>query len=134
MKEKELPRHVVDMTGRRYGRLVALEFSHIDERSGSAMWRFHCDCGIEFTTYGMHVRSGKTRSCGCLRIEECRRHAKLAKQNWMIPVVVVKDGTERKCESLREASEIVGIAHSTARIYLDSGAPIKGYTLKRIAK
>ena len=58
----------IDMTGRRYGRLVGISFSHAN-RSGRAQWLFACDCGSETVTDGGNVRAGNTASCGCLHRE-----------------------------------------------------------------
>lgn len=59
----------IDITGQRYGRLVALEFAgHL--RSGSQpkrAFRFRCDCGVEVVRTVMDVRRLDTMSCGCLK-------------------------------------------------------------------
>ena len=51
--------------GDKFSRLTVLGFSHYDKR-----WRRHyfvrCDCGSEKTVQGTLMRSGNTRSCGCL--------------------------------------------------------------------
>lgn len=60
-----------DLTGMRFGRLTVLE------RAGSvgksAAWRCRCDCGKEVTARADNLRSGGTRSCGCLRKDVLRR-------------------------------------------------------------
>lgn len=58
----------IDMTGRRYGRLVGVAFSHKGP-CGHAHWLFACDCGGEVVASGGNVRTGGTRSCGCLHRE-----------------------------------------------------------------
>lgn len=58
----------IDMTGQRYGRLVALDWAHRDA-SGHAHWRFACDCGAETVAHGGNVRTGRTTSCGCFHRE-----------------------------------------------------------------
>ena len=40
--------------------------------SGSVLWLFRCDCGKECKSSGSKVRSGHTKSCGCLAIERIR--------------------------------------------------------------
>ena len=35
---------ISNIQGQRFGRLVALEFSHVNQRH-KAFWRFQCDCG-----------------------------------------------------------------------------------------
>lgn len=57
----------LDVTGQRYGRLVALELAHVIK--GQRSWRFRCDCGTETIKQLSHVRQGRTRSCGCLKAE-----------------------------------------------------------------
>lgn len=59
----------VDITGERYGRLVALEYAGY-LRSGSQpkrAFRFRCDCGAEVVRTLMDVRRLDTMSCGCLK-------------------------------------------------------------------
>lgn len=58
----------IDMTGERYGRLVAIDWDHRDS-SGHAHWRFACDCGGETVAHGGNVRAGRTTSCGCVHRE-----------------------------------------------------------------
>lgn len=63
-------RPTIDITGRRYGRLVAINFAY---RIGDyKYWRCQCDCGqITYVEKG-HLASGMTESCGCLRNEKSR--------------------------------------------------------------
>lgn len=55
-----------DITGQRFGRYVAVE--HV----GNGNWLCKCDCGNEKIVKSGHLRSGKTRSCGCLRHDVCK--------------------------------------------------------------
>jgi hypothetical protein len=58
---------VKDLTGRRFGKLTVL--AHVDT-PGRAMWRCKCDCGVETTVRGSHLRSRHSTAC-----PECRhRH------------------------------------------------------------
>jgi len=55
-----------DLTGRRFGELVALEPT--DEReSGNVVWKCQCDCGNVAFTSARALKSGNVKSCGCLR-------------------------------------------------------------------
>ena len=59
---------VFDITGRRYGRAVAVK--HVGKnRVNLALWKCRCDCGTVFVAVGQDLRSGHTKSCGCLRRE-----------------------------------------------------------------
>lgn len=56
----------VDMTGKRYGRLVALYPTGKRDASGGICWNFRCDCGNEKIMSAGPVRVGIVKSCGCL--------------------------------------------------------------------
>ena len=58
-----------DLTGQRFGRLVALNFSH-KNKSRKTYWDFLCDCGTIKTIRTDGVKSGKVQSCGCLKKEQ----------------------------------------------------------------
>ncbi len=57
----------VEMTGKRFGRLVVIE------RNGSiglcAAWLCRCDCGNTLTVSGALLRRESVKSCGCLKRE-----------------------------------------------------------------
>ena len=57
-----------DITGQRFGRLIAVRFSHIGENR-YAQWICACDCGVETLISGDKLRRGTTNSCGCVRRE-----------------------------------------------------------------
>jgi len=55
----------IDLTGRRFGRLVALSYNTEDPRH---TWLCLCDCGNTCFVMRQSLRKeGHTRSCGCLR-------------------------------------------------------------------
>ncbi len=54
-----------DITGQRFGRLVAVKFSFVDNWR-SAHWLFRCDCGKEKIINKAPVVKGDSKSCGCL--------------------------------------------------------------------
>src|SRR5580698_5956070 len=55
-----------DITGQRFGRLVARRLSRKTVPSGGAMWLCRCDCGRRKLVWGVALRNGLARSCGCL--------------------------------------------------------------------
>ncbi len=63
----------IDITGRRFGRLVALRMTG-HSQSGNALWLCQCDCGNQIVTDSNHLRHGLVRSCGCLRRERSREN------------------------------------------------------------
>lgn len=58
----------IDLTGRRFGRLVVVSEAG-REPGGGIRWTCRCDCGAQKAAYGGDLRSGKTKSCGCLKRE-----------------------------------------------------------------
>ena len=56
---------VKDITGMRFGRLVALEPVGKNSR-GRTLWLCRCDCSNIRTINGTNLRCNVTRSCGCL--------------------------------------------------------------------
>ncbi len=62
---------LIDLIGRRYGRLVVLRRSQ--NKGRSPMWRCRCDCGaVEKDISGCALKSGATSSCGCYRNDRVR--------------------------------------------------------------
>jgi hypothetical protein len=61
-----------DMAGYKQsnGRWTVISYSHTNHK-GWAIWNCRCDCGSELKVAGLSLRSGTSRSCGCLRREEC---------------------------------------------------------------
>lgn len=70
-----LPHGAMGKVGERYGRLVLLEQIG-REKCGNARWKVRCDCGTEFEASLGNIRSGRTRSCGCLRVEILQKRGK----------------------------------------------------------
>lgn len=78
----------MDETGKRYGRLTVIGCAEAPSRGVS--WLCLCDCGNQAVVHGSHLRSGHTKSCGCLTrfIDEVgNRYGRL--------VVLQQDGQNR---------------------------------------
>lgn len=59
----------IDITGKRFGRLVALEPIRVN---GALKWKLQCDCGNITTNTYNRLNSGVVRSCGCLQRDYMR--------------------------------------------------------------
>ncbi len=55
----------LNLVGQRFERLVVLAQKG-RTKHGNLIWRCKCDCGQEIEVAGGKLRSGHTRSCGCL--------------------------------------------------------------------
>lgn len=60
-----------DLSGRVFGRLTVIERF---ECKGNPKWICTCTCGSEVIKLGSTLRSGDTKSCGCLRKEINTKH------------------------------------------------------------
>jgi hypothetical protein len=70
----------INLVDRAFGRLTVLA------REGSTrstprrpLWRCRCACGRELVVLAASLLAGRTRSCGCLRVEVARRAASVAR-------------------------------------------------------
>ncbi len=61
----------IDITGQRFGRLTVLVHVGSNDQN-RAMWKCRCDCGELHIVESYKIRSGHTKSCGCLH-EEVKR-------------------------------------------------------------
>jgi hypothetical protein len=59
-----------DIAGQTFGRLTVVGKS--ETRNRKAFWNCRCQCGSVGEFGGTQMRSGKTRSCGCLQRDEAR--------------------------------------------------------------
>ncbi len=62
-----------DLTGKKFGRLTVVEFSH--KNRNRVYWKCQCDCGNEVTIRADGLKTGHTNSCGCYN-KEVLRNAK----------------------------------------------------------
>ena len=57
----------VDLTGQKFGRLTVIRFDH--SQNGRKYYLCQCDCGNLKTVSSHSLKSGNTKSCGCLHKE-----------------------------------------------------------------
>jgi hypothetical protein len=58
-----------DLTGLRFGRLTVLEPVENFECGRNRKWKCVCDCGAVVDVRASHMKSGASKSCGCLSVE-----------------------------------------------------------------
>jgi hypothetical protein len=59
----------IELSGKTFGRLHVLSVHKKAVHGESTKWRCVCECGNEVITDTGHLRSGHTKSCGCLHSE-----------------------------------------------------------------
>jgi hypothetical protein len=63
-----------DIAGQTFGGLTALRVSEKRGPSGQILWECLCSCGSTTVKYGADLRSGHTKSCGCLQLLVVTKH------------------------------------------------------------
>lgn len=58
---------MIDITGKRFGKLVAISPSK-ERKDSFVMWVCQCDCGNKTIVRSRSLINGDTKSCGCLGI------------------------------------------------------------------
>lgn len=68
---------VVDLTGKRYGKLVVLELDHVEK--SRRYWKCQCECGNTTVVRESNLQHRITKSCGCLK-KETKKHDEVTVQ------------------------------------------------------
>ena len=65
----------MDMNGQRYGMLTVIGHAPDGLKSGrlKGRYRLRCDCGNEVERFGVDVRNGHVKSCGCAKLAILRQ-------------------------------------------------------------
>lgn len=79
-----------DLVGMRFGKLTVTGYA--GKRSGMHQWRCICDCGKETIAGQTLLRSGKTKSCGCLQAVIYKENLKLTEGTSVTILQAVKSG------------------------------------------
>lgn len=61
--------NIIDLTGKVYGRLTVISFSHTKQPKHRHYWNCICQCGNIHVAQSYLMRAGLTQSCGCLKKE-----------------------------------------------------------------
>jgi hypothetical protein len=76
--ETGLNRSRKDLSGRRFGRLVAIRGTRTHRRN--RLWLCDCDCGAQVEVQTTSLTSGRTQSCGC-RMRDINRLPRAQRSN-----------------------------------------------------
>lgn len=91
-----------DLTGKRFGKLVALSFiKHKTKGSNNqSKWLCRCDCGVEKAVFRGSLLNGATTSCGC----SVRTANGDARRKNKAPEYEIWRGMKKRCENKRTRS------------------------------
>jgi hypothetical protein len=131
----------IDLSGQRFGRLTVSGPEH----GKPGYWRCACDCGnTSIGVHGSHLRKGKSKSCGCLRIELVKAknlaHGMSARGN-TAKIYWVWAGMLNRCNSPKHISyeyyggrgiKVCERWKKFENFYADMGDPPAGHWIDRI--
>lgn len=63
----------IDLTGQKFGRLTVVADDGTRD-NGAVSWLCRCECGKSTPVRGALLKSGNTRSCGCLQLDRAREY------------------------------------------------------------
>lgn len=70
LSEKRHRRNFQDLSGMKFEKIRVIKESDRNPYDGKILWDVICDCGTKFITQGTSLKTGKTKSCGCLRMKK----------------------------------------------------------------
>jgi len=100
--------HGEDLVGRRFGKLTVMEREGTD-KNRRALWKCACSCGNETILSTSSLKSGNTRSCGCLMKQP---------RLWKGDYTITHNG---KTQTVSEWAEEMGINYFTLYRRLQRG-------------
>lgn len=86
----------VDLTGQKFGRLIAIKRIPMEDdgKSKFAWWECQCECGNKASVRASLLRNGGTKSCGCLNKETRKYYMDLTGKRYGDLVVLRKINDE----------------------------------------
>lgn len=130
----------LDITGHRYGRLVAIRPTG-QRQSRCVLWEFKCDCGGTCFRGVNNVRTGNAVSCGCFRRETVRdlktKHGLRNTRLWHVWAAMKQRCLNPRCKDYKDYGAR-GIAvcdqwkESFAAFIEDMGARPTGASIERV--
>ena len=69
---------LINMIGKKFGRLTVIRRNYPNSKHGQPMYLCKCKCGRKIIIYGTSLRSGNSKSCGCLKKEFAGEQVKLS--------------------------------------------------------
>lgn len=100
----------IDLVGQKFSRLTVISFAH---GGNNAVWNCMCECGASKAVSSNLLKTGATKSCGCLSKELARENVKIANTAFRVsskarkaaklvsPEYIKKQDDKKKAHELR---------------------------------
>lgn len=83
---------IIDLTGQRFNKLTVIEKTP-ERKNRQVVWKCQCDCGKITYVVGQALRTGHTKSCGCLNHEKKDSDSLIGKTFGKLTVIKRSDFT-----------------------------------------
>jgi hypothetical protein len=126
---------VADITGQRFGKLVAIEQLGISY--GRMQWLCRCDCGKETRCNSNNLRTGGVVSCGCYKLEVQTKHGRSRTPEYRAWIDMIRRCTSSHCQvykhyGARGIKVCKRWVDSFEAFFKDMGLRPKGMSIERI--
>jgi len=133
----------LDLSNKKFNRLTPIKICG-KTKDNKYIWSCKCDCGNFVSVIGKNIKNGNTKSCGCLRKEQCYSNGKIYSTTHGLTktkIYKIWDGMIQRCTNFNcEAYKNYGKREIIVcerwlkfeNFYKDVGDPPKGLTLDRI--
>lgn len=86
---------LIDLTGRRFGRLTVLR--RVPPKNKRTLWLCVCDCGGTTITDSYNLRAGHTMSCGCVQRERTSKANKTHGESHRTRLYTIWNSMKNRC-------------------------------------
>ncbi len=122
----------IDISGRRFGRLIVIKLLPVRNRHNQRVWRCTCDCGAVRNVVQGCLTEGNTQSCGCKRRQHGASHTRIYFV-WRSMVSRCHQTSSRNFRLYGARGIKVCRRWRKFKNFLeDMGTPVKGLSLERI--
>jgi hypothetical protein len=73
-------KNLMDLSGKKFNKLQVIDISHRSKRV--VFWNCICECGTKLKIRSQHIRTGHTKSCGCIQKYKSLKDALKKKTKW----------------------------------------------------
>jgi len=91
----------INLSGKKFGRLTVLSLVDLNKPYPCKHWECLCECGKRVIVNGGDLKSGHTKSCGCLSIEKVKKrlfkHGQSNKRAGRTPEYEAWSNMRRRC-------------------------------------
>jgi hypothetical protein len=105
--------------GEKHNRLTAIRFA------GDKRWEWQCDCGTVKAIKASEVRSGNTKSCGCIKREALVANRRAARASQALKRPISREVQVKALPVLFPTA--VHVARQVARSKLCEGLPVREF-------